>query len=101
LTKVYQSVRLGGEVFIIDSSFEPTSTANNHILEDDGNIYKTRKLNDAQEFQIVKIFYQLDELKDKLKKAGFQAEVKVTDNYFIYAQGKKIETIRNSEFVII
>ncbi|MEJ6486566.1 class I SAM-dependent methyltransferase [Nostoc punctiforme UO1] len=30
LTKVYQSVRFGGQVFIIDSSFEPTSTANNH-----------------------------------------------------------------------
>lgn len=101
LTKVYQSVRFGGQVFIIDSSFEPTSTANNHILEDDGNIYKTRKLNDGQEFQIVKIFYQPDELKHKLKKAGFQAEVKVTDNYFIYAQGKKFETIRNSESVII
>ncbi|WP_334815437.1 class I SAM-dependent methyltransferase [Nostoc sp.] len=90
LTKVYQSVRVGGQVFIIDSFFEPTSTANNHILEDDGNIYKTRKLNNDQEFQIFKIFYQPDELKDKLKKAGFEAEVKVTDNYFIYAQGKKV-----------
>ena len=90
LTKVYQSVRVGGQVFIIDSSFELTSTANNHILEDDGNIYKTRKLNNGQEFQIFKIFYQPNELKDKLKKAGFQAEVKVTDNYFIYAQGKKV-----------
>jgi 2-polyprenyl-3-methyl-5-hydroxy-6-metoxy-1,4-benzoquinol methylase len=95
LTKVYQSVRVGGQVFIIDSSFEPTSTANNHILEDDGNIYKTRKLNDGQEFQIVKIFYQPDELHNKLKKVGFQVEVKVTNNYFIYAQGKKIETICN------
>ena len=95
LTKVYQSVRVGGQVFIIDSSFEPTSTANNHILENDGNIYKTRKLNDGQEFQIVKIFYQPDELHDQLKKVGFQVEVKVTDNYFIYAQGKKIETICN------
>ena len=63
LTKVYQSVRVGGQVFIIDSSFEPTSIANNHILEDDGNIYKTRNLNDDQEFKIVKIFYQADNFK--------------------------------------
>ncbi|MEH2325395.1 MAG: hypothetical protein V7K32_17915 [Nostoc sp.] len=68
MTKVYQSVRIGGQVFIIDSRFEPTSTAKNHILKDDGNIYKTRKLNDGQEFQIVKIFSQPDELQDKLKK---------------------------------
>ncbi|MEH2090470.1 class I SAM-dependent DNA methyltransferase [Nostoc sp.] len=92
LTKVNQSVHIGGQIFIIDSRFEPTSTANNHILEDDGNFYKTRKLNDGQEFQIVKIFYQPDELQDKLKQAGFQAEVKMTDNYFIYVLGRKVST---------
>ncbi len=90
LIKVYQSVRLGGQVFIIDSRFEPTSTAKNHILKDDGNIYKNRKLNDGQEFQIVKIFYQPDELQDKLKQVGFHAEANVTDNYFIYAHGAKV-----------
>jgi 2-polyprenyl-3-methyl-5-hydroxy-6-metoxy-1,4-benzoquinol methylase len=90
LTKVYQSVRVGGQVFIIDSRLEPTSTANNHILEDDGNIYKSRKLNDGQEFKVIKVFYQPDELQCKLKKARFQADVQVTDNYFIYAHGRKI-----------
>ncbi|MDZ8223424.1 MULTISPECIES: class I SAM-dependent methyltransferase [unclassified Nostoc] len=90
LTKVYQSVRLGGQIFIIDSRFEQTSTAKNHVLKDDGNIYKSRKLNDGQEFQIVKIFYQPDELQHKLKQVGFHAEVNVTDNYFIYAHGAKV-----------
>lgn len=90
LTKVYQSVRVGGQLFIIDSSFEQTSTANNHILIDDGNIYKTRKLNDGQEFQIVKIFYQPDQLQDKLRQVGFHADVNLTDNYFIYAHGTKV-----------
>ncbi|MBU7585438.1 MAG: class I SAM-dependent methyltransferase [Nostoc sp. TH1S01] len=91
LAKVYQSVCIGGQVFIIDSRFEPTSTANNHILENDDNIYITRKLNNNQEYQIVKVFYQPDELQEKLNKAGFQADVKVTDKYFIYAYGKKVE----------
>jgi demethylmenaquinone methyltransferase/2-methoxy-6-polyprenyl-1,4-benzoquinol methylase len=90
LTKVNQSVRAGGQIFMIDSRFEPTSTANNHLLENDGNIYKNRKLNDGQEFRIVKIFYQPDELQEKLKQAGFQAEIKMTDNYFIYAYGIKV-----------
>ncbi|MDF5730920.1 MAG: class I SAM-dependent methyltransferase, partial [Rhizonema sp. PD38] len=89
LTKVYKSVRVGGQVFIIDSRFEPTSTANNHNLNDDGSIYKSRKLNDGQEFQIVKIFYQPDELKNKLTQVGFNAEVKVTERYFIYANATK------------
>ncbi|MEH2421867.1 MAG: class I SAM-dependent methyltransferase [Nostoc sp.] len=91
LTKVYQSVRVGGQVFIIDSSFEPTSTANNHILKNDENIYETRKLNNGQEFQIVKVFYQPDELKVQLNKTGFQAKVKVTDNYFIYAHARRFK----------
>lgn len=89
LTKVYKSVRVGGQVFIIDSRFEPTSTANNHILNDDGSIYKSRKLNDGQEFQIVKIFYQPDELKNKLMQVGFKANVNVTERYFIYANATK------------
>lgn len=89
LTKVYKSVRVGGQVFIVDSRFERTSTANNHILNDDGSIYKSRKLNDGQEYQIVKIFYQPDELQNKLTEVGLKADVKVTDNYFIYANGRK------------
>ena len=89
LAKVYKSVRVGGQVFILDSRFEPTSTAKNHILENDGDIYITRKLNNEQEFKIVKIFYQPEELRDKLTQVGFHAEVKVTDNYFIYANGIK------------
>lgn len=89
LAKVSKSVRVGGQVFIIDSRFEPTSTAKNHILENDGDIYITRKLNNEQEFKIVKIFYQPEELRDKLTQLGFHAEVKVTDNYFIYANGIK------------
>ncbi|BAY43562.1 hypothetical protein SAMD00079811_11420 [Scytonema sp. HK-05] len=89
LAKVYKSVRVGGQVFILDSRFEPTSTAKNHILENNGDIYITRKLNNEQEFKIVKIFYQPEELRDKLTQVGFDAEVKVTDNYFIYANAIK------------
>jgi demethylmenaquinone methyltransferase/2-methoxy-6-polyprenyl-1,4-benzoquinol methylase len=89
LTKVYKSVRVGGQVFIVDSRFEHTSTANNHILIDDGSIYKSRKLNDGREFKIVKIFYQPDQLQNKLTQVGFKANVKETENYFIYANGTK------------
>lgn len=85
LTKVYNSVRPGGQVFIVDSRFSHTSTANNHTLLDDGDIYKTRKLNDGQEFKVIKIFYQPDALKEKLTKVGFYADVNMTENYFIYA----------------
>ena len=89
LQKVYNAVRPGGQMFIIDSRFEPTSAAKDHLLQDDGNIYQLRKLNDGREFQIVKIFYQPDRLRDQLTEVGFTADVNATENYFIYANGKK------------
>ncbi|GAB1540392.1 hypothetical protein NUACC21_30610 [Scytonema sp. NUACC21] len=92
LTKIYESVRVGGKVFIIDSRFSPTSTAKNHILENNNNIYNQRKLNDGREFQVVKIFYQREQLQKKLTESGFDVDVNITDNYFIYACGQKIKT---------
>lgn len=89
LTKVYNSVRPEGQFFIVDSRFSPTSTAKNHTLQDDEKIYKKRKLNDGQEFNVIKIFYQPDALQKKLTEVGFRAEVRETENYFIYASGIK------------
>jgi demethylmenaquinone methyltransferase/2-methoxy-6-polyprenyl-1,4-benzoquinol methylase len=89
LSKVYQAVRVGGKVFIIDSLFSPTSTAKNHILKNDNSIYIQRTLNDGREFQVVKIFYQQEQLQDKLTNFGFDVDVKMTDNYFIYVCGQK------------
>lgn len=89
LSKVYNSVLPGGKVMIIDSYFEITSSAKDHLLENNG-IYQKRKLNDEREFQIFKIYYQPDVLLNKLTQAGFQAEARLTDTYFIYAQGVKV-----------
>lgn len=89
LTKVYNSVLPGGKVMIIDSYFEITSSAKDHLLEKN-EIYQKRKLNDEREFQIFKIYYQPDVLANKLTQAGFQAEARLTDTYFIYAQGVKV-----------
>jgi demethylmenaquinone methyltransferase/2-methoxy-6-polyprenyl-1,4-benzoquinol methylase len=90
LSKVYNSVLPGGKVLLIDSYFEITSSAKDHPLQDKNEIYQRRKLNDEREFQIFKIYYQPDVLLNKLTQAGFQAEVRLTDTYFIYAQGVKI-----------
>jgi ubiquinone/menaquinone biosynthesis C-methylase UbiE len=90
LSKVYNSVLPGGKVTIVDSYFEITSSAKDHLLQDKNEIYQQRKLNDKREFQIFKIYYQPDVLLSKLIQAGFQAEVGLTDTYFIYAQGIKL-----------
>ncbi|MBW4690925.1 MAG: class I SAM-dependent methyltransferase [Lyngbya sp. HA4199-MV5] len=89
LQTVANALQADGKLFIIDSRFEPTSTANNHVLVDDGNLIKTRKLNDGKEFQIVKKFYQPDELQQELRAIDIDADVKVTERYFIYAIGER------------
>ncbi|OKH24320.1 class I SAM-dependent methyltransferase [Chroogloeocystis siderophila] len=90
LTKVYRAVRPDGKVFIIDSCFDATSTAKDHFFENEKAIYQRRKLNNGQEYQIYKIYYQPNVLLDKLTQVGFQASVKQTNNYFIYAEGMKL-----------
>ncbi|PIG91346.1 class I SAM-dependent methyltransferase [Gloeocapsopsis sp. IPPAS B-1203] len=89
LLKVYRAVRPGGKVFIIDSRFDSTSTAKDHRFENENEIYQQRKLNDGQKYKIFKIYYRPDNLLQKLTQAGFQANVKQTNNYFIYAEGQK------------
>jgi len=81
LAKVYKSVRPGGKLFIVDSRSSNITMAKDETLQYDRKVYESRKLNDNQEFQIVKIYYQPDFLHDKLTKIGFNTDVKVTENY--------------------
>jgi len=90
LAKVYRPVRPYGKVFIIDSCFDTTSTAKDHFFENENAIYQRRKLNNGQEYQIYKFYCQPNVLLDKFIQVGFQASVKQTNNYFIYAEGMKL-----------
>jgi 2-polyprenyl-3-methyl-5-hydroxy-6-metoxy-1,4-benzoquinol methylase len=78
LEKVYLSVRLRGRVFIVDSLFEETSSAKNHLLKEETSICQNRKLNDGREFQVFKVYYQPNLLSEKLAKVGFKSNIKVT-----------------------
>jgi hypothetical protein len=74
----------GGAAYLIDSAFDPTSTAKDHVLpgRDEGVV--TRKLNDGREFRIVKLFHRPDELAAKLLALGWRAEIRQTEHYFIH-----------------
>lgn len=87
--KVYLATHKGGQIFIIDSRNDYTSRAKDHPVNGQNGIYQTRKLNDSKEFEVVKIYYQPDELQTLLVNAGFTANVRVTESYFIYAHGWK------------
>lgn len=89
LSVVNRATKPGGRIFMIDSRPDEASTAKDNPLRDDEHIYRTRKLNDGSTYTIVKVFYEPTESKHKLANAGFNAAVRTTDHYFIYANAVK------------
>ena len=78
----------GGRVFFVDSLYDPTSAAADHTLEGAEAVTLTRRLNDGQEFRIIKVFYEPGELADRLAALDWQIEVRSTPNYFLYGSGQ-------------
>ncbi len=87
---IHRSLKPNGKVFFIDSRFTQESTARNHApLERSGQ--SVRKLNDGREFSIVKLFYKPADLAKKLSELGWNAEIKTTEQFFIYGCVSRIE----------
>jgi demethylmenaquinone methyltransferase/2-methoxy-6-polyprenyl-1,4-benzoquinol methylase len=72
----------GGTAYLIDSAFDPTSTAKDHVLTDDGVV--ARKLNDGRAFRVVKVFHDAAGLNERLAQRGWNASVARTAAYFIH-----------------
>jgi trans-aconitate methyltransferase len=79
----------GGAVYLIDSAFDPTSTAKDHVLPGREHGIVTRKLNDGREFRIVKVFYEPAALAAKLDALGWNASIAQTPHYFIYGEAAR------------
>jgi demethylmenaquinone methyltransferase/2-methoxy-6-polyprenyl-1,4-benzoquinol methylase len=80
-------LRPNGRVFFVDSLYDETSTARDHRLEGRDATTMTRRLNDGQEFRILKVFYDPDELANRLADLGWNAQVRRTPTYFLYGFG--------------
>jgi SAM-dependent methyltransferase len=76
----------GGAAYLVDSAFDPTSTAKDHVLTRPDAGVVTRKLNDGREFRIVKLFYRPEELAAKLAALAWRADIRQTERYFIYGE---------------
>ena len=89
LSAVSRAVKPGGKLFIVDSRPAPNSSAKNHQAYEPESVQHVRKLNDGREFTIYKVFYDPAALREKLASFGFDADVRLTDNYFIYVTATK------------
>jgi demethylmenaquinone methyltransferase/2-methoxy-6-polyprenyl-1,4-benzoquinol methylase len=90
LSAVRDSVPRGGRLFLVDSLAENSATASDNPIEPSNDGLQMRKLNDGREFRIVKTFYDPARLAEALRSAGFDAQVKTTAHYFIYATAKAV-----------
>ena len=89
LASVVAMLRPGGKVFFVDGRREPTSTASNHKLPEQGSQVMVRKLNDGRAFEIVKNFYDPVDLAARCARAGLAVDVRETATYFLYGSGTR------------
>jgi SAM-dependent methyltransferase len=83
---VHAALAPGGRVFFVDALYEETSTAKNHQLEGPDAHAVTRRLNDGQEYRIVKVFYRPEMLTERLTAWGWQVRIERTPTYFYYGE---------------
>ena len=76
-----------GRIFFVDSKYEPTSTARDHHLENAQAGTVMRRLNDGREYQIVKMFYEREQLEKRLESMGWKVKVGETPHYFLFGCG--------------
>jgi len=76
-----------GRIFFVDSRYQETSTAVDHVLPERSATVLQRRLNDGREYRVYKVFYDGDELTRRLADLGWRFEIGETRNYFMYGAG--------------
>lgn len=88
LTAVHDALKPGGRLFIIDSQSVDLSRRHTSTTNLGGELQR-RELSDGRQFDIVKVYYDPAALTAVLRRQGFDIQVVATDNFFIYADGRK------------
>lgn len=75
----------GGRVYLVDSLYEPRSTAKDHSLPgSEGEQVVRRRLDDGREFDVVKVFWTPETLSERLAGLGLLSELRSTERFFIH-----------------
>ncbi len=88
-TLVEQAVGPDGRVFFVDSRYNPGAIAIDNRLGTPQDTSVTRRLNDGRSFEIVKIFYEPNDLAQRLERRGWTANVQWTKQFFLYGWGER------------
>ena len=88
LRTVHKALKPGGRLFLVDSQEPELSTSTEQNIETSDDLQQ-RILKDGRQFEIVKIYYDADQLSGTLRAHGFDITVQKTPNFFIYADGTR------------
>ncbi|MBW0015421.1 class I SAM-dependent methyltransferase [Mycobacterium sp.] len=72
-----------GKAFLIDNRRDPSRAAADPYVIDEANDVQRRRLSDGSEHQVIKVFYEPDELADRLHGIGWGSHLAGTSR-FIY-----------------
>jgi demethylmenaquinone methyltransferase/2-methoxy-6-polyprenyl-1,4-benzoquinol methylase len=89
-TTVRAALKPGGGVFFVDSLLEEESTARDHGPLDQSGVVR-RRLNDGREFDVVKVFYEPEELHQRLVERDWTGWVRSTGRFFLYGSVRPAE----------
>ena len=78
----------GGSVFFVDSAPHDEYRKIDHEPGDAEPWQATRTLADGRRFEIVKIFYDPDELAARLRSLGWEASVRRTERFFLIGEAR-------------
>ena len=89
LQRVASALTTGGTLAVVDNTCAADATVPNRQSPPEGVEITTRRLSDGRKFQIIKRFYEREELRQLLTRHGFYADVETTPKYFVYAVARK------------
>jgi SAM-dependent methyltransferase len=88
--KIKRALAPDGRVYLVDSARSHRASARDHVLQDPEEETMLRRLADGREYHIVKHWFQADALQRHLADLGWDADIRTTDEFFIYAHAAPI-----------
>ena len=88
LSAVHEALQPGGRLFFVDSRPSEKSTSAGQNIVTEGET-QGRVLKDGRRYNIVKIYYEPAILSETLRRHGFNITVQTTDEFFLYADGRR------------
>jgi len=95
-TVVERALAKSGRVFFVDSLRDPNSTARDHVLPAPSSTTARRRLDNGDEFDVVKVFYDPQILASRLETLGWAIEVESTSRFFLFGHGGRSGTQRSA-----